>query len=596
MSIPTTNLEVWYDPASLSGLSDGDRVASWTDSSGNGRTATQSTDAYRYKYRTSLVNGHPGIEGQPADSGSALLVPNPSITTPSNWTHIFVVKQAANANHRWLWDTQTGRYIIAAHTTYTTPAGAGMVVVAGTWQYVGESITGEHVVTVVSNQEAGYTYYYVDGQLHGTTTYTTKLAWNGTAGLGCYYDGINFRQYGSFGDVLVYSRALSDTERLDAEIYLYQKYGIGPAWPLSYGTQYWTKRWDATIPAAQVGTGGVSNFSTLLYLPTSVYDYCRSDGGDLRASTDTAGTSEIAMDIIHWDYGNTAPIVRVGQVSLSDSVANNISIWAGNPYTPKPAVTDSNGQYAVYDSSWGGYWTLSESAAGGASAFKDRTVNQYHGSPGVNQTSFDLIDGKVGKAQNFDGSTGDIITADAAVAVYSPTSYSMFSWVRRTETARKFAISNGYWSSDTPVAALDLYTGTETRTLLRDDAGNAAVVAVADNNADGNWHLYAITNVAADDHRLYKDGAQIGSTAATTLGTTTLNRFTIGALSRMSTAFPLIGDVDEVHIHSVPRDLAWIKTEYNQTNDNASFATWTGPIDTSGNILPLLYYYGLLRG
>lgn len=64
MAIPTdiAGLYAWYKASSLS-LSEGDEVATWTDSSGNGRTMTGATGgASKPKFRTNLIAGYPAVE------------------------------------------------------------------------------------------------------------------------------------------------------------------------------------------------------------------------------------------------------------------------------------------------------------------------------------------------------------------------------------------------------------------------------------------------------------------------------------------------------------------------------------------------------
>src|SRR5205085_3322175 len=56
-SIP--GLEVWLKADAITGLSDGDKIATWPDSSGNGHNGTQSTDANKMIYKTNIQNGLP---------------------------------------------------------------------------------------------------------------------------------------------------------------------------------------------------------------------------------------------------------------------------------------------------------------------------------------------------------------------------------------------------------------------------------------------------------------------------------------------------------------------------------------------------------
>lgn len=54
-------LVAWYRAADITGLVDGDPVATWNDSSGLGNHATQGTAAKRPTYKTGILNGKPVV-------------------------------------------------------------------------------------------------------------------------------------------------------------------------------------------------------------------------------------------------------------------------------------------------------------------------------------------------------------------------------------------------------------------------------------------------------------------------------------------------------------------------------------------------------
>ncbi len=56
-----------YDARYISGLSDGSVVSTWSDLSGNGKDATQSTNSLRPLYKTSTINGQPTVRFDGSD-------------------------------------------------------------------------------------------------------------------------------------------------------------------------------------------------------------------------------------------------------------------------------------------------------------------------------------------------------------------------------------------------------------------------------------------------------------------------------------------------------------------------------------------------
>jgi hypothetical protein len=62
-----SGLQLWLKADAITGLSDGDPVASWVDSSGNSRPAAQSTAGYRPLYKTSILNSNPVVRFDGSD-------------------------------------------------------------------------------------------------------------------------------------------------------------------------------------------------------------------------------------------------------------------------------------------------------------------------------------------------------------------------------------------------------------------------------------------------------------------------------------------------------------------------------------------------
>lgn len=59
--MPAGNLAGWYKADAITGLTDGDAVASWVDSSGQGNTLTQSTSGAKPSYETNELNSLPVV-------------------------------------------------------------------------------------------------------------------------------------------------------------------------------------------------------------------------------------------------------------------------------------------------------------------------------------------------------------------------------------------------------------------------------------------------------------------------------------------------------------------------------------------------------
>lgn len=103
-----------------------------------------------------------------------------------------------------------------------------------------------------------------------------------------------------------------------------------------------------------------------------------------------------------------------------------------------------------------------------------------------------------------------------------------------TNTADGALICAAGTAADTQFAAIR-YNRTSTGTLaytMVDDSGTAVVLSVSGLSVnDGQPHVAMAWSLSASDHRLAWDGAQVASSTST-LGTTTFNALTLGALRR----------------------------------------------------------------
>ena len=100
----------------------------------------------------------------------------------------------------------------------------------------------------------------------------------------------------------------------------------------------------------------------------------KSDGSDIRITTDEAGTSLVARDVISIDTTAETGLIRLDTSGISTSADTDYYVWYGNASATEPAAGDTYGQYNTYDSGLVGYWV-----GGSGSTFTDRSQNQHHG-------------------------------------------------------------------------------------------------------------------------------------------------------------------------------------------------------------------------
>lgn len=201
----------WFKADALS-LSDGDSVTTWTDSSGGGRNATQSTAANKPVFKTGVLNGKPVVRFDGSndylDSASA------SISQPMT---IFMVSRADVVKSQIRFTLKTGNVYHYNDTTTTATLYAGTTGQTFTtdvtkWNLWDHSLNGASSDAVVNG---------------GTATSISPGTANSTGGIriGDHPSG-SFAFDGDIAEIIIYSGTLSTSDREKVRRYLTEKYGL----------------------------------------------------------------------------------------------------------------------------------------------------------------------------------------------------------------------------------------------------------------------------------------------------------------------------------------------------------------------------------
>lgn len=255
--IPTAGLAAWYNASALVGLSNGDPVTTWTDSSGNGLNVTAVGSP---TYDADALNGQPAVSFGP---GAYFALGGVS---GSNWgasgADIFLVleQNGANPNNTafsWAPDS-SDRFLVHAtyadtlHFQYGSPFGDVNSPEPAGWDNT------FNLVEASWNGSTGE--ISVDGALLATGNLTSSLntALSATLYIGNDIFGNNFQ--GQIAQIIVYNQALSPTDEQTVLNYLDAQYDFSsvpePAgWVLgasALAAILWLRRrsarWDAWGP------------------------------------------------------------------------------------------------------------------------------------------------------------------------------------------------------------------------------------------------------------------------------------------------------------------------------------------------------------
>ncbi|MBN2162776.1 MAG: hypothetical protein JXR25_15270 [Pontiellaceae bacterium] len=228
---PPPSLAAWFKADALEGLSDGDLVETWADSSGNGADAVQGTLDNRPSYTENMINGMPAVHF----SGSNYL----SFARPveDDFTIICMYRSSQGVGTGSSFYQGAGLvsgevpmvvndFGLSLNANGTLLAGTGNpdVTIASTDS--GFNDGDVHVVTFVREGSSGSLSLFVDGVAQGTASGGTQslnapdqLVIGAQGTLNNYLDG-------DIAEIRIYDSALSESERSDAELALDYKYGF----------------------------------------------------------------------------------------------------------------------------------------------------------------------------------------------------------------------------------------------------------------------------------------------------------------------------------------------------------------------------------
>lgn len=277
--ISTSTLKLWLKADAITGLSDNQLVSSWTDSSENGNTMTQSTSINKPTYKTGIVNSKPVVRFAAASATQVLGPLNMNIT-PSAFTYMVVAKNAdthSMNNAGTLlsatgFGTTYGKNALAITTTTGNIVFGALAVAFATWEKVWTDFTGFHLITLIvpttgTSQNAKI---YFDGVFLDNIAIDSGGAWD-TFTVGAESNRIGHFFNGDIAEILVYSSALSDADREANENYLNTKYKILP--PRILATSRWSGSTSGgttlTVRGAGFDPGSTVTLDTTNCTPTT---------------------------------------------------------------------------------------------------------------------------------------------------------------------------------------------------------------------------------------------------------------------------------------------------------------------------------------
>ncbi|MFG0251208.1 MAG: LamG-like jellyroll fold domain-containing protein [Phycisphaeraceae bacterium JB051] len=289
-------------------------------------------------------------------------------------------------------------------------------------------------------------------------------------------------------------------------------------------------------------------------LSSSLQSLMNSDGSDLRISKDD-GTTRLAHDVILDASGNASELHIYGVWNYN--AKTYIKVWANGTDTLE-AAGSTYGQHAAYASAVAAFWPLNNDPDSDASdAILDRTSNAYHGTTNGTMTASNLLDGKIGKGLDLNGTT-QYISLSNSIVTGSTVAIELWFKLDSAHTCKLFEHNSaaGYFKVGISSGVVDFN--------VVSSAGDKTITSGSRDNTQ--WtHVLAVA-VENGDMKLWVNGSLVANDTCGTFSGISTYGTVIGA-DRRGTQSWTNGMVDEVRITHANLSTSYAKTRHNIESD-----------------------------
>lgn len=207
------SLLIWLDADQITGLSDGDPVATWEDESGNGNDFTQVTASRRPLWRASWVNGHAAVQ---FDGVKHFLYRGLTINYPCQLFVVGSKDAGAGSGERRLYSGYNTWGIYAEYTTYHYFYFFNSGTIASS------AINLDQFYLLCCKQTSGGGQFWLNGNSQGTNSLTLNPGTTQYVGA----HGAALFHMGHIAEIIMTDVDLSNDDRQKVEAYLNSKYDL----------------------------------------------------------------------------------------------------------------------------------------------------------------------------------------------------------------------------------------------------------------------------------------------------------------------------------------------------------------------------------
>ncbi len=362
---------LWVKSSDITGLSDGDYIATWSDASGNSNDLTQSNNSYKPVFKTGILNGYAAVRFQ---STNNRLIHNSFSDFPTSAVTVFIVNKNNNESSDGIFSYASSAsdndLLLYSSNDYNIYRG-------GT--HLSSNVAGNdnnwHIIDFSWKSSGGTTKLWKDGSqgYSSTMAASTSITAGGCLAIAAEQDAVNGNyaanqtHNGDFTEIIVYNMELNDAQRIIVANYLAAKYGLSIsndkyAYESSYGYDVaGIGRYDASNTHTDAQSAGLLEvFNASDMTSDGEYLLFGHDNGSISSWTSSGSPSNVKRISRVWRLDETG---SVGTVSFKVDATDLPALPSG--YTRYGIMVDSDGDFSsgasVYDystSSTGDVYTI----------------------------------------------------------------------------------------------------------------------------------------------------------------------------------------------------------------------------------------------
>lgn len=311
--------------------------------------------------------------------------------------------------------------------------------------------------------------------------------------------------------------------------------------------------------------GSLTDFSLIVDLsdmPSEWWDDVGSETDGTKGRAAKNDLTELATDWISFNPTADTGWLRVKwNGTLSAVTDNTLRIYPPVAANSSNAASATYGSDNAYDSNWLLYLELDEDVNNDVDGYVDRISNGNHGQG----TSMALpkVAGKVGSAQDFDGSADFITIADSATLQIDGSNITVVMWESHDTAGFDDVFSK--WDASGLQFLFLHNSGT-----MKFYSGSPGGANFAESAAVSTAVFRQFVGIYDGTDTSIYTNAVIGTDAATPLAPSVASPDILIGKRYTGVNFQ-DGQVDSVQLHDVARPAAWRSEEFSATNDNSVY-------------------------